>query len=189
MKVLVCASAGAGIFGWFIRKVTRSFVNHVFILYESEFWGGWFAIEIAEKGPVPIPAYKALKGCDKLYVFEPKYDLREGIIKNKNRINVGYDWLGIIGFFLAYIRSWFTGEVVKNKLHSSGRDFCSEYVSSVIRDSSGSNSNNLIPESTSPKDLELMLSMKDNLYKSIRFKELKDMDVPVTKKLIKSWNK
>ena len=188
MKIFVCSSAGAGVFGWLIRKVTKSKVNHVFILYESEFWGGWFAIDIAEKGPIPTPAKKAFKDCSKLYVYEPLFDLREGIVKNKKRINRGYDWIGILGFFFAYVKSWFTKKEVENKLHSSKRDFCSEYLTYCIKDSSGSMAEMLEPESTSPKVLDLMWSDKDELYKPLSLNELLEMGVPITKELCKSWD-
>ncbi len=189
MRTFLCVSRGAGLFGWLIRKVTGADVNHAFIMYKSQYWGGWFAVDIREDGPYPVPAKKAFKQCSFVEMYEPAYDLREGILQNQNSIGKGYDWLGILGAFLAFVRSKVTGRRVRNTLHSSGRNFCSEYVANCEKKSSGSDAQQLDPASTYPGDLASRWRTNSLVYRRVDLGEMLDLGVPLSKKIIKEYGK
>ncbi len=159
-----------------LRKI-RAHVNHVFLLYKSDIWSGWFCGEIDKDGPTPKPAEKVLKRYKYVEVWDASYDIVEGMRKTKNMLDTGYDWRGIGGFLLAIIKCIKTGEAPINMHHAKNKSFCSEYVALCINRSPGSVVD-LAPESTTPMDLASMW-MTSPLYDRVTSDKLREMGVPL----------
>jgi hypothetical protein len=114
--------------------------NHCFITYWCDCIRMWTAIEIDHFGVRELPLRHALKRTKYVRYFataEPQTNLFDGVRANVDRIGRRYDWLGVffaLLFILLYVT---TGLSPRKLLHSSRRDFCSEYVATVINDTPG----------------------------------------------------
>ena len=131
MSVLVCLSASNKWYGKAIRKLTRSNVNHAFIAYTSQEWGGWWAVQIDERGVVKIPAEKVEYDYVECYDFD--VDLRAAMIATRSLYGEDYDWEGIAGFLIKLIAWRVWGRNIVNPLHKTGDLFCSEFVTTFLQ--------------------------------------------------------
>lgn len=177
-RVFICLSASRGLFQWAIRKLTRSKVNHAFLIYESGDFGGWFAVEIAEDGPTTIPAGRALKDKSYLEVYEPRFDLREGMKRRRGDLGRGYDWLGIVGFLLKLIVLRVFRRDIDNPLQDEGRSFCSEYVTGAIAASPDSQLDGIDPDNQAPRHLSI-LCRRSGRFDRIEVEELRALGLPI----------
>jgi hypothetical protein len=152
IEAYVCITRGKGWLAALERKILKSEYNHAFILYYSTEWQDWWAMEIDERGIVPVPAQPILKKQKKIRHFKCKKDLYKGLFRMKNAIGFGYDWKGIIsGLTVLLLRR--IGLNITKTVHSQERMFCSEYVTHVIEASGVPLNIGLLPHQTSPKDL------------------------------------
>jgi len=130
-RALVCLTAGRGIFARAIRFLTKSDVNHAFIAYKSDDWGGWWAVQIDERGVVKIPVeqikHKYIECYDMGMSLKPAFKMDRSLYGER------YDWLGILGFLFKLVVWRSLGKVIGNPLHRKGELFCSEYVTAFLQ--------------------------------------------------------
>lgn len=113
--------------------------NHSFFIYDSKDFGQFFALDILERGVAPRLLSKSLRRCKRVRIYSTRFDLLQGVQNRAGDMGAGYDWLGVLGALIAIGYFIVVGRVPRNVLHSSGRDFCSEYVASVINATPGLN--------------------------------------------------
>lgn len=131
-ETLLCLTAGAGFFGWAIRKLTRSSVNHAFLAYWSDALGGWMAGPQAdERGVVCVSAesveYKSIRCFRHI-----RLSLGKGLPAVRWTIGKKYDWSGILGFLAVLLVRAVTRKRIKNPWQNPGRFFCSEDCTQVL---------------------------------------------------------
>lgn len=132
MEVIVCLTAGAELYSRAIRNLTHSRVNHAFIAYWDDMWGGYTAIQIDERGVVKVPVESLEYEYIECYDF-PDLDLATAFPRVRKLIGESYDWEGIFGFMIKlYIWRAF-GRKIVNPLHKTGDLFCSEFVATFLQ--------------------------------------------------------
>jgi hypothetical protein len=139
-RVIVCLAASDTLGGKVLRWVFRSSVNHAFIIYRSTEWDCWEAIQINQHGVHKVFAIKIIK--DRAYnfirAFEAKYDLWDGVLRNRYHIGRSYDWKGVfVGLLKGLLNRYFKVRINK-QIHTGNALFCSEYVAEVIKSAYGS---------------------------------------------------
>jgi hypothetical protein len=165
--VLIAVSASNNLVGRIIRFLTDSSVNHAFILYESRLWGGWWAAQIDEYGvrklpaKVVIPTYKRVD----LYRYAGK-TLSPGLQACRYMVGWKYDWLGIVGFIFKLVIWRLLGKRIFNPLHGRHREFCSEFVSNVLKKAEVPSFSSVDPASISPGDV-LSIIKADPLFRRV----------------------
>lgn len=163
-KLLICLSSGNGAVGSIIRKLTGSDVNHAFLAYVDPLFSGWSATQIDERGVVCVPAESVEH--KELVCFEYNKDLLPYLPAIRKLIGSKYDFLGIFGF-LCKLSVWrLFGKKILNPIHKKGELFCSELVTTFLKDAGVPWAVQLDPPSVSPGDLYKMLD-KDESFVSI----------------------
>ena len=118
-----------------IRWVTRSPWSHVWVEYESEEWGGWWAAHAGPTGVVKVPLEKVHESHTKRKVYECEVDLSKGLRSVREYVGADYDYRSVLwnGFLLlmsrVFAREWLVKIVSRNRSKMS----CSEFVSSVMQ--------------------------------------------------------
>jgi hypothetical protein len=164
MKVLVCLSAGNGVVGTLIRKLTQSEVNHAFLAYPDTEWGGWWAAQIDQRGVILVPAESV--ECKTLVCYEYNRDISYALPKTRQLIGSKYDFLGIFGF-LCKLSVWrLFHKKILNPIQNKGELFCSEMVTTFLKAADISWAQRLDPASTSPGDLYNFLE-NDSRFQTI----------------------
>lgn len=151
MRVLICLSAGNGSIGTIIRKLTQSEVNHAFLSYWDEDWKCWQAVQIDQRGIIIIPADKV--ECKSVVCYEHNKDISYALPKVKNLIGSKYDFMGIFGFICKLAIWRLFKKKILNPIHKNGELFCSEMVTTFLKEADISWAAHLDPASTSPGDL------------------------------------
>lgn len=135
MGVLVCLTAGDEFYSRAIRRLTGSNVNHAFIAYSSKQWGGWWAIQVDQRGVVKIPAEKV--EYQYIECYDLGIDLENAMPRTRNLVGESYDWAGIAGF-LVKLAAWrYFDKRITNPLHRKGDLFCSENVTTFLQNVDG----------------------------------------------------
>ena len=153
-------AAGNQLYAKFLRWFFGDRINHCFLFYESDAFGGWMAVEVDESGINPCVPEKVLATVKKMECYELETDLVPGLQAMKPYIGQGYDWLGMLNgvFWLTLYKAF--GVMSAKARHASSRMFCSEYVTSVCRHAKVPFTDKLIPALTWPPLL------RDTLLKS-----------------------
>jgi hypothetical protein len=135
-EAIVCLTAGAEFYSRAIRKLTHSNVNHAFIAYTSREWGGWWAVQIDERGVVKVPVENVEYEYIECYDF-PGLDLTTAFPHVRDLIGDKYDWEGIAGFLIKLYAWRVFGRRIVNPLHKTGELFCSEFVTKFLKSVEG----------------------------------------------------
>lgn len=151
MSLYICLTAGTGLIGKAIRKLTQSDVNHAFIAYKDPVWECWNATQIDQRGIIIVPA-KTVEYQD-IICFEHKDDLTFALPRIGEIVGSKYDYLGIFGFMckLTYWRLFHKN--IPNPVHKKGELFCSEAVTTFLQAAGIPWAMSMDPASTSPGDL------------------------------------
>jgi len=131
-RPLVCLSASGSWYGSVIREMTHSNVNHAFIAYYDEAWGGWQALQTDERGVVEV----TMESLHHKYVecYDFKYvDLLTALPSVRELIGDKYDYWGIVGQLLKLAVWRIAGRKILNPLHRSGELFCSEFCTTFLQ--------------------------------------------------------
>lgn len=130
--VLVCLTAGSEFYSRAIRKLTHADVNHAFLAYKSREWGGWWAVQIDERGTVKVPVENVKH--ERIEVYEmPELDLKTAMPRVRDLVGDPYDWEGIGGFLVKLYMWRAFGRRIVNPLHKKGDLFCSEFVTTYLQ--------------------------------------------------------
>jgi len=162
VKTILCLSASSEFYGKWIRRITRSPVNHAFVMFQHPELSGdrWWAIQVAERGVVLEPAERVV-GSPKMTLLEcyacTGTDLWPGVQVHFGTLGAGYDWWGIFGFLLMIEAKRLFGIKIPNLYHGSGQYFCSEFVMTVLRGAGLNWAKCLIPSEVSPANLREMI--------------------------------
>jgi hypothetical protein len=170
--ILVALSASDNLVGRIIRALTGSSVNHAFILYESDLWGGWWAAQIDERGVRKLPAKVVLPTYEKVYLY--RYmgkSLAVGLKACRYMVGWKYDWLGILGFICKLVVWRLIGRRIFNPLHGRNREFCSEFVSNVLKKTPVPSFENQDPASLSPGDV-LSIIKTDPFFRKVELSDI-----------------
>jgi hypothetical protein len=89
--------------------------------------------------------------------YEYRGDLAPGLVACREMVGEGYDFLGIAGFLIKLAAWRMTGRRIKNPLHCQHKEFCSEFVSRVLKEAVVSGFVECDPPSMSPGDVRGML--------------------------------
>jgi len=167
-KITIGVSKTKGLFEWLIRKVTKSVVNHAFIIYQSSTWQSDWAVQVDTKGVRLLPVSKVLHKAKayKLYVAKG-IDLSVGLRESQGLIGLQYDYMGVLGFLVYLWRKRFSFKAARNVLHRKDAMFCSEFVATVLRNAGAPGAEDLIPSCTSPRDIMEYLDHEPDLYQCV----------------------
>ena len=162
IKTLLCLSASSEFYGRWIRRITRSPVNHAFIMFQHPDFSGdrWWAVQVAEQGVVMEPAEKVVHGPTLTLLECYEYQdgsLWPGVQANFDAMGDKYDWAGIFGFLIMIEAKRLFGIKIPNLYHGTGRYFCSEYCASVLKRSNIHWAKCLDPSTISPANLREMI--------------------------------
>jgi len=135
-KAIVCLTAGSEFYSKAIRKLTHSNVNHAFIAYTSQEWGGWWAIQVDERGVIKVPVKNVEWKSIECYEF-PSLDLSTAFKRVRDLIGYSYDWEGIGGFMIKLLAWRLFDRAIVNPLHKTGDLFCSEFVTIFLQQVDG----------------------------------------------------
>lgn len=134
-NILIGVAATSSWYGKLIRKLTRSRVNHAFVLYWDIAWECWQAIQVDKRGVVIVPAKRILD--QKLYTEFYRTDrdtfMYSTLHYMRDVMGSQYDWLGIFGFLLKLIARRLLGMSVENPVEKKGELFCSEFVALLLK--------------------------------------------------------
>lgn len=151
MQVLICLSAGNGRLGSLVRKLTNSDVNHSFLAYWDDDWQCWLTVQIDQRGVIIIPADKV--EYEDVVCYEYNKDISYALPKVKNLIGSKYGLLGVFGFiFKLFVWRLFKKKIL-NPIHRDGELFCSEMVTTFLKEADIPWAAHLDPASMSPGDL------------------------------------
>lgn len=153
-RVLVVVSASDSLLGKIIRKLTGSKVNHTFLLYESNLWGGWWVAQIGPKGVEKLPAEKVRGKYSLVECHEYQESLVDGVQACRGMIGEAYDFLGILGFLFKIIVWRLTGKKIKNPLHGKHEEFCSEFIATILKKSKVCTFETCDPASVDPGEVQ-----------------------------------
>jgi hypothetical protein len=154
----ICFEKSHAWYGWLIRKLTRCNYNHVYIQYESEDWKtdpkdiSLWDLDITPRGVMPILSQER-DGDIVRYVpasEETRSSLTRAMITYRWRLGNAYDWVGLFSGLIRLLVWRVTGKNLFKSIHSKGRMFCSEMVSTIIKEAIGWNTT---PSETSPADV------------------------------------
>lgn len=159
-----------GFIGWLIRKITRSEINHVAIVFDSGDWHTKLVIEADLKvGVVLQPARKRRWN----FVFDMAYtNATSHVAKVERHIGQEYDLAGTVllgaltitfGFLKKVFGKAFKVDFKKIPLGSKGQ-FCSELVARVIQLEVGTKYMQR-PQWMSPQDLLVLCRSREDLFK------------------------
>lgn len=131
----VCFQKSHTWYGWLIRKLTGSPWNHVYIEYASDDWGQRFDLDITPRGVLSVPT-KGRSGDVLKYMTNDVQDrdkVTDAMRDSVRRLGDRYDWVGLFsGLFRLIIWRIFGRRLLKS-VHSKGRMFCSEMVSTILQ--------------------------------------------------------
>lgn len=130
-KVYVAFSGGTGLLCWLIKKFTGSDVNHAFLVYWDQEFGGWLQLGADAGGWMESPA-EDRGGCTVVRLYAPPagVDLKVGLKDLRVVLGAGYDVGGLVGMMWVLLMRKL-GRQVQNPLQSNRRFFCSEIVDLV----------------------------------------------------------
>ena len=162
IDTVFCLSASSELYGKWIRRITKSPVNHSFMLFRHPEFSGdrWWAIQVAGHGVVVEPAKFVIED-DRLIHLEcyqcRTADLWKGVESNFDAFGADYDWSGIFGFLVMIEVKRLLGLRIPNLYHGSGKYFCSEFTASILKRSELPWAKCLIPSTVSPANLREMI--------------------------------
>lgn len=166
----VCFQASSKWYGKLIRRLTKCEYNHVYMEYVSEDWdstdivrldgirhseirGVHFDLDITPEGVIAVPTRKRDEVVKKFYplTIEEENSLTYSLSRKVNKLGNKYDWVGLFSGLFRLLLWRATGKIVLRSVHSKGRMFCSEMVSTVLKDAFMDWGT--VPSETSPCDV------------------------------------
>ena len=155
-RIYICLAAHEKWYGKLIRKILGCPINHAFILYEDELWGGWWATDILLRVQ-NIPAEKARERYSYVECYESNIDLTPGLRTLRDYVGTTYDFKGLLwGIFRLLIWKWFKIEILK-PFHSLSKLVCTEGVAEVLKNSSVPSTEKWEPSNIDPYNLRLFM--------------------------------
>jgi hypothetical protein len=150
-KTYVCLIEGNDSRSKLYKWILKSKDTHVFFLYESDLWGGWFAADIMEDGVIMLPEEKSsTQRATTLTFFECSMPLDVGFKRARKFVDSGYDFLALFANLMRIMLwRWFGWKWLK-PVGSSKRMYCAEFVATIFRLADIPHSEELDPEVTSP---------------------------------------
>lgn len=152
-NVLIGLSRSKGFFQWAVRKLTGSKVNHAFILYRSNLWGGWWAVQVDDKGVRIVPSEYLESNSTSVVLYSYERNIEHSLSDIRGEVGEDYDYAGILGFFIRIIAWKVAKKKIRNALHRKNELFCSELVAKFLRCASVKGATQLNPSTTSPQDI------------------------------------
>jgi hypothetical protein len=166
----VCFQASSTWHGKLIRKLTKCEYNHVYMEYVSEDWdstdivrlagirhsetsGVHFDLDITPEGVIAVPTRKRDGVVKKFYplTIEEESSLTYSLSRKVHTLGNKYDWVGLFSGLFRLLIWRVMGKNVLRSVHSKGRMFCSEMVSTVLKDAFMDW--DTVPSETSPCDV------------------------------------
>lgn len=137
-----------------IRWATDSPWSHVWIEYESQLWGGWWAAHSGPTGVAKIPLIKLLNEYPKNVQFYCNADVRGGFSWAHIAVGAPYDY-GVIWNGLLYaIHRATKWDFLRRMAHRNTAKYtCSEFVTGFLKASGIRSVAGLDPELTTPGNL------------------------------------
>lgn len=149
-KVLIGITTNDTFYSRLVSSLTGSRYSHTFIMYKSELWGGWWIVQVDDKGIRKVPADIYLKQYKSIEIYECAIDLENGVKAIRNYIGKKYDWLGIFGFWLKILWSKLFGVKILNPVNDEAKLFCSEMCMIILQTCDVPGTKYFDPSSTSP---------------------------------------
>jgi len=150
-KIHVCLIEGNDSRSKLFKWILKSKDTHVFFLYESELWGGWFAADILEDGVVMLPEEKSsTQRAKTLTFFECKYPIEDGFKRARKFVMSGYDYLALAANLTRVMLWRWLGWKWLRPVNSDKRMYCAEFVATIFRLANIPHSEDLDPAVTSP---------------------------------------
>lgn len=132
-EVRIVFTAGTHWVSRVIRWALRSSVSHVYLEYPSHMWGGRWAVEATKGGVRKVQAKKARHHVKAEFIC--KFSPREGMAAAAGFVGAKYDYTGAVVLgIVALLWRWLRVKV-RHPLTNSGSQFCSEFVSRILKES------------------------------------------------------
>jgi hypothetical protein len=116
-----------------IRRLIDAPVNHAFIGYESEDWGGRWVAQADRWGVRLVPLVVGLRQASEVELYECAVDLKVGLRAVRGYVGAAYDWCGVLTGLACLVAWRITGRRVLYPTHSLARMFCSEFVATILQ--------------------------------------------------------
>jgi hypothetical protein len=159
-------STSDGIGARWIRRLTEAPVNHAFLAYASEDWGGRWVAQADHLGVRLVPFHVGLAAATEVELYECAADLRAGLYAVRGYVGARYDWRGVITG-LACLAAWrLTGRRFLYPTHSMARMFCSEFVATILQGARVPGTEPWVPARISPGDLRWFVR-SSNLFREV----------------------
>ncbi len=170
-KILVLAR---GNYWWapLISSLSGTWWNHVFFLYEDEFWDDWLAVDILTTGPTLLTGKRALKRYKKVECYDVQPDIGQALRDSKEDIGSGYDWLGLFVSLFLLLLFKATGYKRFRPLHSIARYTCLEWIITVLKRANVNGTEKFTPIITPPEEFETFIAECSSVTKTETPKEI-----------------
>jgi hypothetical protein len=116
-----------------IRAFTGGEVNHAFLLYYDLEFMCWMTYGANANGITPLALEVFLRDREIVRIFRPRFDLWGAMRAHVADIGKHYDYRGLLGMAFVEVGRKL-GFEFPNIGASSDEDFCSEWISHLIRD-------------------------------------------------------
>lgn len=153
-NVRIGFSTSSSLISRVIRFFTRGKASHTYFLLDFE---RWKIVIGADWNGVVAQSKKRFEeaGNKTLAIFSSQdldFDLDRGMPFLMDRLDVGYDYLGLFGMAFVEVASWF-GKRIENPWGSPYKQFCSEAAGEMLRHINFPGSEVLNPRSLDPNEL------------------------------------
>lgn len=161
-RIYVVCAASDNLVGRLIRKLTRSSVNHTFLLYESRMWGGWWAAQIGPDGVKKLPAGPVMQKYYLTECYEYAGNLGPGLTACRAMVGQRYDYWGVLGYLLRLVAKRVVDRDIRNPWNVQNEEFCSEFVAHVLKAARVDHFRDCDPASLSPGEVRGYLCVNPN---------------------------
>lgn len=158
-KLYFCVIESSGFLQRIIKVLTRSRVNHSFLVFLSTDFNTYWVMEAGKDGVLAAP-YR-LTG-EKITVFSHDKATTAILPSLSTYVGMGYDYMGLFGFVLSLILLRGFKRKIKNIFHGKRVMFCSEFTATVMRRCGIKAFKDIDPSLTSPGDLLRIMQGKDS---------------------------
>lgn len=159
--MLVCVASADNWKGRLTRWLTRSDVNHCFLLFESDLWGGWWAVNVDQNGIDILPAEKVVPQYSFVRYYAYQFPLKEGLAKSRSYIGTSYDWFGVFHLGVKLFFWKFLRLKILDPIQDLSRLFCSEFVMKVLKDAKVVGSEDYLASEATPRDVQELCERSD----------------------------
>ena len=154
--IYIALTATPHLISHLIRKITGAKVSHVMIIYKSDTWGGYWAVEATKPIVMKVPAEKAFHHVHSMYRVE--FDGPPALQAIREYIGNKYDYRSLALHLRVFLAFKFFKKRLKHIFVETKAQTCSELVMRFIKaarekDKPLAGTEMIDPEATTPGDV------------------------------------